>query len=151
MQEISNKRFFINYAFFVLILVIIFGILTYSVVLSKKSWSKNLGNTVQKVLDEYEKGKWTVESNIQIDKPISVNCAAYNIVNNSDQTKAQAIIIRVTSFYGPIPAVFIYNEDKSVTFAGWSSLHGRIRLQLDSINSNKRLDYWQNKVPQILE
>ena len=52
MQEINNKNFFKNYAFFILILLVIFAILSYTVILSKKAWNKNLATAVQKVLDE---------------------------------------------------------------------------------------------------
>ena len=151
MQEITNKRFFRNYAFFILILVVIFAILTYSVIVSKKSWSNNLANSVQKVLNEYENGRWTVEDNISINGPISVNCAAYNIKDKKNNSNAKAIIIRVTTFYGPLPAVFIYEQKDDITFAGWSSLHGRIRRESLSSRSNKRLEYWKSKLPEILE
>ena len=53
MQEITNKKFFINYAFFTLFLIVVFGILAYFSIASKKSFSKNLAVSVQKVLDEY--------------------------------------------------------------------------------------------------
>ena len=151
MQEITNKRFFRNYAFFVLILVVIFAILTYSVIISKKSWSNNLANSVQKVLNEYENDRWTVEDNISINSPISANCAAYNIKDKKNNSNAKAIIIRVTTFYGPLPAVFIYEQKDDITFAGWSSLHGRIRRESLSSRSNKRLEYWKSKLPEILE
>lgn len=151
MQEITNKKFFRNYAFFVLILLVIFAILTYASILSRKSWTNNLSKSVQKVLNEYQENVWTVEDGITIEKPIGVNCAAYNIKNNTDNSKAQAIIMRVTTFYGPLPAVFIYTQDKQAVFAGWSSLHGRIRLESQSSSSDKRLEYWSSKIPEILD
>ena len=151
MQEITNKKFFINYAIFTLFLLIVFGILSYSIILSRKSFSKNLSVSVQKVLDEYQKGKWAVMDNVPINKPISFNSAAYEVRCNQDNTLAKAVIIRVTTFYGPLPAVFIYHQNKSVEFAGYASLHGRIGLALNSGYPDKRLEYWYKKVPEILE
>ena len=58
MQEINNKNFFKNYAFFILILLVIFVILSYTVVLSRKAWNKNLSTAVQKVLDDNELAQW---------------------------------------------------------------------------------------------
>ena len=54
MAEITNKKFFTNYAFFLLILLVVFGILIYPAIVSKKSWNNNLRVSVQKVLNEYE-------------------------------------------------------------------------------------------------
>ena len=151
MQEITNKKFFINYAFFLLILSVLFGILIYATVLSRKSWNNNLSKSVQKVLDEYDLGTWTVNESIAINKPIGVNCAAYQIKNNKNNSSAKAIILRVTTFYGPLPAVFIYNDDENISFAGFSSLHGRVRQEAESNKSDKRIKYWQSKIPEILK
>ena len=150
MQEITNKKFFINYAFFLLILSVLFGILIYATVLSRKSWNNNLSKSVQKVLDEYDQGTWTVNESIAINKPIGVNCAAYQIKNNKNNSSAKAIILRITTFYGPLPAVFIYNDDENISFAGFSSRHGRVR-QEESNKSDKRIKYWQSKIPEILK
>ena len=151
MQEITNKKFFINYAFFTLILVILFAILSYTSIVSRKLFTKNLSYSVQSVLDEYQKDSWKIESEIPINKPISINCAAYTISNKANAITSKAIIIRVVTFYGPLPAVFLYNEDKSVEFAGFASLHGRIGKAANSGYPDKRIEYWSQKIPQILE
>lgn len=151
MQEIDNKKFFRNYAFFLLILLVIFGILSYSVVLSRKSWSKNLGLSVQKVLDEYQPATWNVEAVITLKSPVSINSSAYQIRNKATGSMAKAVIVRITTFYGPLPAVYIYREGEEVEFVGYSSLHGRIQTQLMNTNSDKRREYWQSKIPDILK
>ncbi|MBO4533262.1 MAG: hypothetical protein J5726_06140 [Treponema sp.] len=154
MAEITNKKFFTNYAFFLLILVFVFGILIYPVLASKKSWSVNLGNSVQKVLDEYENGRYKVTGAVEINKPITTSCAAYTVNDTTANKTVNAIIIRITTLYGPLPAVFIYDpsaySDK-VVFAGYSSLHGRVRTQLTYDSPDKRREYWQKKVPDIFE
>ena len=86
MQEISNKNFFKNYAFFILILLVIFAVLSYTVVVSKKSWSKNLAVSVQKVFDEEEPGRWKVGNSITVNNPVTVNCAAYEVVDVKTNT-----------------------------------------------------------------
>lgn len=150
MQEITNKKFFTRYAFFVVLLLIVFGILSYSAVLSRKSWTVNLGKSVQKTLDEYETGTWHVESPVNIDKPVSINSAAYTVKNKNTGEEKVAVIIRITTFYGPLPAVYLYDEVNGAIFAGYSSLHGRIREQLLAPKSDKRREYWQRKIPEIL-
>ena len=151
MQEINNQKFFRNYAFFLVILLVTFSILTYSAILSRKSWTKNLGASVQKVLDEYQSATWTIEAPIALKTPVSVNSAAYQIRNKKDGSVEKAVIVRITTFYGPLPAVYIYKEGQEAEFVGYSSLHGRIRLQLANNRSDKRREYWQSKIPDILK
>ena len=86
MPEITNKKFFTNYAFFLLIILFVFGILIYPVIASRKSWSKNLGNSVQRVLDEFEKDRYKVTGHLDIEKPITTSCSAYTIIDNTDNT-----------------------------------------------------------------
>lgn len=151
MQEISNKKFFINYAFFILILLIVFSLLSYFIIIARKSWNNNLAITVQKVLDEKEADRWKVGEHIEIYKPISVNSSAYKLSDNQDSSEKTVIIIRIVNYYGPISAVYIYNhKDASVDFIGYSSLHGRIQKQLMNTSSDKRKEYWQELIPSIL-
>ena len=150
MEEITNKKFFKNYGFFVLILLVVFGILTYSTVLSKKSWINNLKTTVENVLNEYQPQIWIVEKNIVIDKPISISSSAYEVKNVNNNKLYKAVIIRITTFYGPLSAVYLCDEDNRVEFAGYSSLHGRINYQLGKNLNDKRVEYWQLKIPEIL-
>ena len=151
MQEISNKKFFKNYAFFILILLILFLILSYFIIIARKSWTKNLAVTVQTVLDEKEEGRWKVGAPVEINKPLTVNCAAYEVKDSQDDSPQTVIIIRIINFYGPIPAVYLYNENKgSADFIGYSSFHGRINNQLMNNKSDKRREYWQNTIPAIL-
>lgn len=154
MPEITNKKFFTNYAFFLLIILFVFGILIYPVIASRKSWSKNLGNSVQRVLDEFEKDRYKVTGYLDIEKPITTSCSAYTIIDNTDNKELKAIIIRVTTLYGPLPAVYIYDpaatsSSAKVIFAGYSTLHGRVRNQLMNDYPDKRREYWQKKIPEI--
>lgn len=152
MQEISNKKFFKNYAFFILILLVIFSVLLYFIYAARKSWTKNLAVTVQTVLDETESGRWKVGNNITVSKPVTVNCCAYELNDKKSKDEQAVIIIRVLSYYGPISAVYIYNNnDSKAEFIGYSSLHGRIKNQLMSNKSDKRREYWQEKIPEILK
>lgn len=151
MQEISNKKFFTKYAFFIVILLVVFSILSYFVVAARKSWTKNLAVTVQKVLDESEQNRWKVGNNVVINKPLAINCSAYELSDTKSNDTEYAVIMRVITFYGPVPAVFVYNKNQqTVDFIAYSSLHGRIRTQLMNNKSDKRREYWQEKIPELL-
>ena len=150
MENMNNKDFFKKYGIFVLILIISFGVLSYSIILSRKSWNNNLRTAVVKVLDEYEPDVWSIENTYQIKSPISISSAAYEARSKKNGELYKIIIIRINTFYGPIPAVFSCDAQNNVSFIGYSSLHGRINSQLRENLVDKRVEYWMKKVPEIL-
>lgn len=148
MENFSYKKFFRNYAIVAAFLIVSFVILIYSVKLTQKKWISGLKNSVENVLNE-NGDDWQVLDNIEIKSPMTTNAAAYNIVNIKSKEICQAVIVRVTTLYGPVACVFTCNDD-IVSFAGFSSLHGRIAVQFNDKNFDQRIDYWQKKVPSIL-
>lgn len=149
-QNISYKNFFKRYGIFVAILAVIIGILVYAVKISQKSWEKNLMIAVEAVLDEKDPNGWTFENTVEINNPFTMNAACYEVRNRKDGDLYKAFIVRVQTLYGPLPAVFTINKYEEVEFIGYSSLHGVINSQLMSQENNKRIDYWINKIPKIL-
>lgn len=147
----TYKTFFINYGILVAILVVLFGILLYPTKVAQKSWQKNLKQNVEFVLDEYEPNSWTVSSPIKINNPFTLNAACYEARNRKNGETYRVLIIRIQSFYGPLPAVFTINKNEEIEFIGYSSLHGRISNQLNSNKANKRINYWKKKIPSILQ
>ena len=149
MKKFTYKQFFRNYGIVAAFLIVTFVILIYSVKLTNKSWVKGLRTSVDRVLNENE-DLWIVGDNIELSNPITTNAAAYNIMNKQTKEVKEAVIVRVTTLYGPVSCVFICNDDNDVEFAGFSSLHGRIALQFKDKSFDQRIDYWQDKIPSIL-
>lgn len=149
MNSISSKDFFKNYGFIVLLILFASGILISLTFLSNTSWEKGLKVSVENVLSE-ESDDWVVGDNIEITSPMSTNACAFEIYNTQTHEKAKAVILRITTMYGPQSGVFIYHEDEKIEFVGYSSLHGRIAEQIKNKPFDKRLDYWQDKIPEIL-
>lgn len=149
MNNISSKDFFRNYGFMIILVIIIIGILIPMTFISNSSWTKGLSVSVEKLLNEQEE-EWTVGDNIEITSPMTTNASAYKVFNTKTKENAEAVILRVTTLYGPQSAVFLFHEDETVTFEGYSNLHGRIAKQMSERNFDKRVDYWKQKVPEIL-
>ena len=150
-QNISYKDFFIRYGIFVAILVILIGLLIYPIKASKKFWTQNLKTTIEIVLDENNPNGWTVEKSIPINNTFSTNAACYEARNRKTGDLYKALIIRVQTLYGPLPAVFIMDKDQNVSFIGYSSLHGVVNEQLMNNSNSKRINYWINKIPTIFD
>lgn len=150
-ENFSYKKFFINFGIFVGFIVVTFVILIYSVRLSKKSWQKNLKVSIENVLDEKEANTWTVGNFIQINNSFSLSAACYEAQNRRTGEVSKVLILRVYTYYGPLPAVFLIDKDKEVQFVGYSSVHGRVALQLTNKLSDKRIEFWKKKILEILE
>lgn len=150
MNKITYKEFFINYGIFTLIIAIFIGILIYPIKAGQKAWYKNLKNNIEFVLDESEPNAWTVENPIKIKNPFSLSAVCYEARNRKNGEMYKAMIIRIQTFYGPLPAVFTIDKNNNVELIGFVSVHGRIAKQTKAKLINKRLDYWKTKIPEII-
>lgn len=150
MESISYKVFFKNYGIFLAIITVVMGILVYSVYLSRKSWDKNIKTSVEKVLDDYESNQWTVGNSKPIKNPMSMTSACYEARSRRTGEVYNAVIVRIETFYGPLPAVYLCDSENNVTFVGFATLHGRIASIIKSSGPDKRIDYWAKKIPYII-
>lgn len=149
-DEITYKVFFKKYGIFLGIILVVFCILIYFSFVSKKSWNNNLKTSVERVLEEYDSNQWNVGKNKEIKNPICMSAACYEARNRRNGELYDAVIIRVETLYGPLAAVFVCDSENNVTFAGYSSLHGRINVLLKNNYSEKQVEYWKDKIPQII-
>ena len=150
-NEITNKEFFARYGIFVGIIIVLFGILIYPIKVSQKSWINNLRSNIEFVLDEKEPNAWTVEKPIKIKNPFCLSAVCFETRNRKTGEMYKALMIRIQSFYGPLPAVFTVDKNNNVELVGFASMHGRIFNQTNTRNINKRLEYWKTKIPEIIK
>ena len=150
-QEISYKNFFINYAIFVVIAAAVFGILIYVIKISQKSWDKNLKAAVEYTLAESEPDTWEIGKSVRITNPLSAGAACYDARNKKSGETGKAIIIRIQTFYGPHCGVFIVQNDGKIDFKGYSSLHGRVAVQLKNSYTGRRVEYWSQRIVEMLK
>lgn len=150
-QTISYKNFFINFIIFVTIFACIFGLLAYSVISSRKYWDKNLKITVSTVLEEIEPDTWLVDNACTINNPLVASAACYDLRNKKNGENYKAVIVRVQTFYGPMPGVFTVDKNDFVDFKGYATLHGRVAPLLNNFKQSKRIDYWKKRIPGIIK
>ena len=72
-KEFSYKDFFIKYGLLMAIVSVTVGILVYFSIISNNSWTKNLGTSLQKVLNDNssEQNEWILNENIYINNAIN--------------------------------------------------------------------------------
>ena len=150
-QQISYKNFFINYAVFVLIAAFLCAILIYTIKISPKYWNKNLKAAVEYTLADCEPDTWEIGKFIQINNPISAGAACYEARNKKSGENGKAVIIRIQTFYGPECGVFILQNNGNAEFKGYSSLHGRVAVQLNNSLSGRRIEYWNKRISEMFK
>ncbi len=151
MNKISYKLFFINYGIFTLIIAVFIGILIYPIKAGQKAWNKQLKSSIEFVLDENEPNAWTVEKPVKIKNPFSLSAVCFDARNRKNGEMYKALMIRIQSYYGPLPAVFTVDKNNNVELVGFVSLHGRMEKQTYTRKTNKRLEYWKAKIPEIIK
>jgi hypothetical protein len=151
-EQISYKQFFKNYLILIGVMLVVFTLLIYLSIVSKKSWNNNLKTAVEVVLDEKQPNTWSVGKNIEINNPFTMSGACYEARNRKNGEVYKVMVIRVVTNYGPMAGVFSVDKVNNVDFIGFSNLHGRIEKQVSSMSTStcKQISYWKNKIPQIL-
>lgn len=151
-EQISYKQFFKNYLILIGVMLVVFTLLIYLSIVSKKSWNNNLKTAVEVVLDEKQPNTWSVGKNIEINNPFTMSGACYEARNRKNGEVYKVMVIRVVTNYGPMAGVFSVDKVNNVDFIGFSNLHGRIEKQMSSMSTStcKQVSYWKNKIPQIL-
>ena len=151
-EQISYKQFFKNYLILIGVMLVVFTLLIYLSIVSKKSWNNNLKTAVEVVLDEKQPNTWSVGKNIDINNPFTMSAACYEARNRKNGEVYKVMVIRVVTNYGPMAGVFSIDKENNVDFIGFSNLHGRIEKQVSSMSTStcKQINYWEKKIPQIL-
>ena len=144
------KFFFIRYGILLAFFAVFFFLTIYGSVLSRKAWQNNMRPSIEKVLEENEPNTWLLGKYIKIENPFTLNAVCYEVRNRMDGEVSKVVMIRITTFYGPLPAVFLVNSDDDVRFLGISNLHGKVLKQIESSKNSVRIEYWKNLIPTIL-
>lgn len=156
-EDISNKTgkefykfFFIRYGLLLAFFAVFFFLTIYGSVLSRKAWQKNLRPSIEKVLEEKEPNTWILEKYVRIENPFTLNAVCYEARNRMNGDVYKAVLLRITTFYGPLPAVFLVSPDNNVELAGIADFHGRVKTQIETSVNSVRAEYWKKLIPTIL-
>ncbi|MCR4821579.1 MAG: hypothetical protein K5873_01750 [Treponema sp.] len=147
------KQNLITYAIFFGIIFGMTAILVTFTLLSRNSWKNSLAVEVQHVLDAYPEGTYTVGKNLYLNSTLSTSTVVYTLLKK-DQRRNQkyyAILVRIPSILGPLPAVFIYSENTGVSFAGYAVDNGKAGATVDRQLSSMVMKYWEDMIPKIIE
>ena len=138
------------YGIFSGILIFMLGIIIGAVKISERRRENKLRAAVVKVFSENTEDERQIGKFIKIKSPVSLNAALYEINDLRSASKDYALILRVQTLYGPVPAVFLYNKDGEAKLIGFAAISGRIKRLLQDDSSNPRISYWEKRIPEII-
>ena len=128
------------------IVLFFFLALALFVFLGKKSWENGLRSAAQDVLNSKE---YTVGKFIPIDNSFNVSAARYELFKgNEPSRKLKAVVLRVASYWGPLPAVFVCDDAKA-EFMGIAYMKSSVSKALEAEKEDKQMLYWEKIAFQI--
>lgn len=149
--NIDVKTYFRNFGILLLIIVIVVVGSIYLTLASENSYKSGMKRSIETVLSENDSESWSVGNNIKINNSESLNAFAFECKNNETEEECKAVIVRVSTFYGPMAVVYICDSNNEVYMKGVSSVHGRIGEEMKMNKSDKRIEYWQKKIPDFFK
>lgn len=144
---LKNFSIFFGFIFGMCMILVLFTVLAHS------SWKTGLAQSVQNVLDSYQEQRYTVAGYVELDSTISVSTAVYSLYkkDSNKNKKYYAVIMRIPSILGPLPSVFIYNEEEGVHFAGYALDNEKASGTADIQITSNIMNYWEKMIPQIIK
>ena len=148
--ENSSKKLLKQYGIFAGIIIGLFALLTCVILLSENKWQNGLKEEISRVLEEEAPGEWIVGEYIEINAPVALSSACFQVRRKDNGAKKYALIVRIETIYGPLPAVFLYNDKSVAQFIGIAGLHGRVRKVIGNGKNDAKINYWIKRIPDIV-
>ncbi len=148
MSDSKNKTMdFKKFGVFASICFLLFVIVISFSFLAKKFWDEGLKKQTVDCLTEYcADQNYTVQEYISAASGLSTSSAIYKL----NRQNSYAVIIRVMTMYGPLPAVFVC-ENGSARFITYLHIDSFSKKEIISSSENSQIVYWENRIPQIVE
>ena len=150
------KKLSIEYGFFIAIMIVAFAIVCLMVVVAKGSWSDGLENNMQVVLDNNFSETYDLGEAVKINNSFSVSAIAYKVYEKGNQDKLTgcAVLIRIPTIYGFVPAVFLYDLTfNTVDFVDVADITKQTVKEvniIENLKNSMQVKIWSKRILQIL-
>lgn len=132
------------------IICALFFLLTMFVVLARDSWENGLRAAVENVLPAPE---YFVGKKIPV-KAKGNDAICFELLHNEGgqmpAAEKMALVMRVTTYYGPLPAVFSY-EDGHARFRGMAYLKSSVKEEFVESKADRQMAFWLSTAERIFE
>ncbi len=149
-KKLFYKMLLVKCGIFCGILAGFFAVLVLFTLLGRNSWKNGLKKETAQVLKEngvenIELGNW-----VKIRSALTVSVSVYEAFGENSESEKYAVIVRVPTLYGPVPAVYVYSAPDSVEFIGFSHIAGKTNAHIKDNSINSQIEYWKNRIPAVV-
>lgn len=151
----DSKKLALNFAFFISVVIILFGLLVLMIFATRNTWDKRLQKRVVQTIDRLYPGEYVAGDKVSLQGPYSTSIAAYELipVSNQSQDSVYGVIIRIASLYGPLPAVYKYSTATGSEFIGFSVFDSHVGKEAaitESLRNSVQVLRWKKRIPKLL-
>ncbi|MBP3366893.1 MAG: hypothetical protein J6K96_07880 [Treponema sp.] len=149
-EQFLYREMLIKCGIFCGILAGIFGILVLFTLLGRNSWKTGLKEKIVQVLNDnliegYELTGW-----VRLRSGLTASASAYSV--SSKDGAQYAVIIRIPTLYGPVPAVYTCSSlEEDARFIGFADMNEEISLRIESASLHSQIEYWGRRLPEFLK
>ncbi len=149
------KKLALHLAFFLVVVLVLFGILVLMTFASRDVWDKGLQRRVSQTIDRLYPGEYVSGNKLVLQGPYATSVAAYELVPVSNQTigPVYGIIVRIATLYGPLPAVYRYSTTAGAEFIGFAVFDSHIGKEAaitESLRNSVQVSRWKKRIPMLL-
>lgn len=140
-----------TYGIFIGLITFLFLVIVGMSILSQKSLENGLRKNISVVLEEKFPSQYEVKEFKKINSTISYSSAVYHLKSVKGSDKNYAVVVRTNTFFGPVSSLFLYNLNSGSSYVGVLGVNGRVKKILESSKASVKLNYWNNRIPEIIE
>ncbi len=143
-QLIKLSAFFGGILAFFLVLVLF-------VFISRSSWRDSLRDKTNQILRQNDVAL-TAGSWCRVSSDITSQFSVYEAESSSGRKGMYAVICRVTTVYGPLCAVFVYDSVSALAdFVDYADIPPLIKDAVLETTEKNQIQFWEEKIPLILK
>ncbi|HAM79046.1 MAG TPA: hypothetical protein DCP61_07700 [Treponema sp.] len=144
------KKQLVKFGVFSLILIACMAFLILFTLLGRNSWQEGLRAQVADYFESQGK-KVTVHEGEKIHSVFSVSAASFKV--EGLEKNCHAVILRVTTLYGPVAALYTCTDDEfhEVQFVDFLKLSPKIASAVKNSSLNSQIAYWEKAIPKIVQ
>ncbi|MCR5623273.1 MAG: hypothetical protein K6G18_15640 [Treponema sp.] len=145
---LAYRKQLIQFGIFIAFLIVLFAFAAVFSALSSSASREGLKDCLAKALVDNGYTDVELESSYELRIPFTVAAEAYSV---SGSRYTHAVIMRMTTMLGPVPAVFLYDASSAkADFVCYLSLDGRVERMLLDSTKYSLVEYWSVRLPSIL-
>lgn len=150
-DENPSKKAGKDFGVFISILLGLFILATACVILSKKAWGNGLENQIRSTFEEHNIS-YEIKENVPVSSGFAINAAIFELEENSSKGTKYAVIIKITSIYGSLPAVYVYDlAINKAEFVDYCLVDGLFKQKIIDNTQVNQIESMASRIPSLVK